>query len=723
MAFNALQQLHKNVLAARVALNWDEQRKLRREEIAALREFGGFGGIKAVLYGPGDENDWIRQNASQQDMRLHPAVLELYHILKETLNEDAYKAIVDSIKRSSLTAYYTPSFVPAALFDALTAQNILPQHFYEPSAGIGVFIDAAIKANPDVQITAVEKDLLTGRILKGVSQTTAAEVQIKGFEETAASEKGKYDLIASNIPFGNLGVFDPAYQNSPIASRIHNYFFAKGLDKLRDGGLLAYLVTEAFLNTPGNETARKHVFTSADFISVSVLPDNLMKDNANVEAPSHLLIVQKNDDKKEFSEEEALLIDITEQENDAGKFPLNAYLARHPELILGDEIAAGTNQYGKPSQTIWMNGDMEDLAKPLQEQIAEGLSIRFNREKWNAINKEIEAIPIANGKLFTFLPEPETKVRTIGSVAQLGLFDAAPTINNDRAQAYLSQSDEAAVEAASARVISTIRTTDHPEHESLVMLTARAKNSGRYVYKLYSNIAEIKLSNKWLSGNALTYELKALSARLKYFGHDYRYEGDGFPINGHPLSVKEANALAKSLLIAEKKQRNFLNPKGLLNPNVVFLKTGNDGFAIWRTPQQKIKLLFTESLDIPIGEANIPALLWKAGKNSLSIFAVQDENINTNSILYHAPFFNVYAEGRVCMGNVAVKIPNDCALENFMTLWQDYFFNSYFSHLFGNHQPIKGNIVQLWQKQVNSGGAFPMECLIANNIPLNKLIA
>ena len=202
----------------------------------------------------------------------------------------------------------------------------------------------------------------------------------------------------------------------------------------------------------------------------------------------------------------------------------------------------------------------------------------------------------------------------------------------------------------------------------------------------------------------------------------YDMDKDGYPINGHPLSVKEANSLAKSLLVAEKKQRNFLNPKGLLNPDVVFFRTGNDGFAIWRTPEQKAKLLFTESLDIPCGDANIPALLWKAGKNSLSIFAVQDVKVNADTLLYHAPFFNVYAEGRVCMGNVAVKIPNDCPLETFMALWQEYFFNSYFSHLFGQHMPVKGNIVQLWKKLINQQEAFPLDCLIPNNISISKLL-
>jgi len=528
MGFNAAKQLRINIDALCLALDWDGKRQFTEQEALTLKHYSGFGGLKAVLFEKGPIEEWQRQNASEADLRLYPLFMELYQALESRLSAENYKRAIDSLQRSSLTAYYTPALLPQALFAALREQNIHPGQFYEPSAGVGVFVAEAFNAFDQLQANVVEKDWLTGKVLQAYlkTQTDNVTIQIKGFEETSPAEKGKYDLIASNIPFGNLSVFDPAYQNSPIASRIHNYFFAKGLDKLRDGGLLAYLVTDAFLNTPGNETARKHVFTNADFISVSVLPDNLMKDNANVEAPSHLLIVQKNDQKKEFSEEEALLIDTIEQENEVGKFPLNAYLARHPELILADELAPGTNQYGKPSQTIWMNGDLEDLAQPLQEQIAEGLATRFNRERWNDVTVVIEPAPTNNAKIFTFLSEPETKVRNIGTVAQLGLFDAVPTINNDRAQAYLTETDEATIDAASARIISTIRTTDHPEHESLVMLAARAKNSGRYVYKLYSNVTEVKFSNKWLSGNTLTYELKALSARLKYFGHDFRYQGD-----------------------------------------------------------------------------------------------------------------------------------------------------------------------------------------------------
>jgi len=220
----------------------------------------------------------------------------------------------------------------------------------------------------------------------------------------------------------------------------------------------------------------------------------------------------------------------------------------------------------------------------------------------------------------------------------------------------------------------------------------------------------------------IIYEKKDSTYQSTPYVESFDMDEQGCPINGHPLSIKEAHALAKSLMVTERKQSNFLNPKGLLSLNIVFLKTGNNGYAIWRTSAQKVRLLFTEDLGIPSGEAHVPALLWKAGKNGIMVYAVTDEHISPNTTLYHAPFFNVYAEGRVCMGNVGVNIPNDCCLETFIALWQEYFFNSYFSHLFGAHLPIKGNIVQLWQHLVASGEPFPLDCLVPNSISVNKLI-
>jgi len=528
MAFNSAQKLRNNIDAIRLALEWDGKQPFTESQTELLASYAGFGGLKAVLFADNSVDEWRNMKISGVDQRLYPLVKDLHRLLEEKLSEKQFKEAVYAMRQSTLTAFYTPPFVPQALYAALREQNIFPAHLYEPSAGAGVFITEAYKAFPEINVTAVEKDLLTGKILTALLDGTDAIVQIKGFEETPATEKGQSSMVVSNIPFGNITVFDPAYQGSRTTEKIHNYFFAKGLDKLADGGLMAYLTTDVFLNNPVNTFARKHLFTSADFISLSILPDNLMKGNANVEAPTHLLVVQKNDQKSDFTETEALLLECAVKHNEHGKYFVNAYADRHQELILGDEIGEGTNQYGMPSQTIWMNGDIEDLREPLQAQIAEGLSARFNYDRWNKIALDISIRPFEpakkdNAKTFTFLPVPESKKSA--SIAQLGLFDAIPQ-NTDRAQAYLDDTDKATIDGATARLISTIRTTDRPDHESLVMLTARSKAASRYLYKLYSNVAEVKFSNKWLSGTALTFELKALSARLKYFGHDYRYEGD-----------------------------------------------------------------------------------------------------------------------------------------------------------------------------------------------------
>jgi PRTRC genetic system protein B len=207
-----------------------------------------------------------------------------------------------------------------------------------------------------------------------------------------------------------------------------------------------------------------------------------------------------------------------------------------------------------------------------------------------------------------------------------------------------------------------------------------------------------------------------------FYIESYDMDSKGCPINGHPLSIPESHKLAKALQVNEKKAQGFLNPKGLMPPNVLTINSSSSGYAVWHTPPQQIKLLFTENLDIPSGIASVPAMVWKAGKNSIQVFAVADYDFSESTPLYHAPFFNVYPDGRVCMGNVRISIPKDCGLEQFMELWQNYFFNSYFSHLFGGHQPVKGNIVQLWQHLTASGEQFPNDVLIPNKYQIKNLL-
>ncbi|MFD0764495.1 helicase-related protein [Mucilaginibacter lutimaris] len=523
MAFNSSKKLADNMAAINIALNYIGQ-ELSPEEIGMLRDYAGFGGIKAVLFPPGTEADWRNYDISQADLKLHPEIMHLHELLSGKLSAADYKRVYSSIINSVATAFYTPEIIPQAIYGALTDQSVFPRRIYEPSAGAGVFVTEALRSFPDIEkISAVEKDLLTGRILSVLSQALSPRinVQIKGLEETGPNEKGMSDLVISNVPFGNFSVHDPAYGGSGITSRIHNYFFAKGLEKLADGGLLAYLVTDGFLNTPSNDAARKYLFTSADLISVAALPANLMKENANVEVGTHLLIVQKNDQKEALTEAEALLIDTIERTGPKGTYHLNAYLDENAGLLLGDELLEDTNAYGQPNLTTWQNGDMQDIADALRSQIAAGISKVFDHEKWQAIRFQFD---LAAGRKFTFLPVPE--VSTEIPTGQLGLFDAVPAEKNNKAASYLDGLDKATVDPATARQISTIRTTVKPAHDSLVMLTARARQNGRYLYKLFSNVAEISVPARWMNGLMLGNELDALSAKLKYFAYNFRYEGD-----------------------------------------------------------------------------------------------------------------------------------------------------------------------------------------------------
>ncbi len=527
MAYNINQKLKDNIAAIRIALAWEEGQELNNADIAILQRYAGFGGIKAILFPDAPKEEWIKLGASEADLRLHEDIVSLHRLLQSNLNENAYKECIHSIKNSVLSAFYTPAFIPQTLFAALKERNIQPHRLYEPSSGAGVFITEAKKAFPRLQtITAVEKDILSGKVLQAICSTLPVtnKVHITGFEESSVADNGQYDFITSNIPFGNFSVYDPAYPDKSISGKIHNYFFAKGLDKLADSGLLAYITTDAFLNNPSNRAAREYLFNRADFISLTVMPDNLMKDTGNTEAPNHLLIVQKNEHKQALSEAEQLLIGTVQKENEYGTYSLNEYIDLHPEIITGNEIKAGTNQYGQAHLQVWQKGALENISEKISALLSAGFNERLNREAFQNAQLFIGIETAGTGKQLTFLPVPENK--NDNSQVQLGLFDTAPAENSNRASAYLDEKDFQFINKHSARLFSTIRPTSQPTHETIVLLAAQTNNGNRYVYKLYSNVEEIRFSQNWMNADTLQAALQALSEELREYNYQFRYEGD-----------------------------------------------------------------------------------------------------------------------------------------------------------------------------------------------------
>lgn len=215
---------------------------------------------------------------------------------------------------------------------------------------------------------------------------------------------------------------------------------------------------------------------------------------------------------------------------------------------------------------------------------------------------------------------------------------------------------------------------------------------------------------------------KSVAEEQDTYVEAYDMDDNGCLMNAHPLSESECAALALSLASSKQLRTDYLQCRGLIPEKVLYTATGINGFALWYTPPQSVPLHFKEQLGIPCALASVPALVWKAGKDEVGVFAIKGgKKPDENTPLYHAPFFNVYSSGKVCMGTVDVDFEGDYFLETFMAEWENNFFNSYFSHAMTGHVPVKGNIVQLWQGLAGSGKKFPENRLIQTKRTLKNL--
>jgi hypothetical protein len=377
MGFNKLQHFQKNIDALRIAFKLEqENRKASVGERLLMMQYSGFGGLKFILnpaQNPIDINHWRKT-----EHELFPLTQELHKLLKEnTIDEKQYRSYVDSMRSSVLTAFYTPPTVINAISTSLKETGINFQKILEPSAGIGSFIESF--AEKDVaQVTAYEKDLLTGKILKQLYPENT--IRVNGFEEIPEREQNSYDIITSNIPFGDTSVFDLSYSRSKdtfkiqAARSIHNYFFLKGTDMLRDGGLLAFITSQGVLNSPNNEIIRNAMMRDNNLVSAIRLPNNLFTDYAGTEVGSDLIILQKNTEKQSLTEAEELFCQsrLTQHNTfDNGLFQDSA-------RIVHTESALKTDPYGKPAFIYLHKDGVEGIAKDLKKMLLEDFSIRLD---------------------------------------------------------------------------------------------------------------------------------------------------------------------------------------------------------------------------------------------------------------------------------------------------------------------------------------------------------
>lgn len=419
MAYNKKAHLKDNIEAIKLAFALErEGRTATPEEQAVLRAYSGFGGIKAVLNPASSLADVARWTKS--DRELFPLVSQLHSVIRSHSKDEAeYKRYFSSLKNSVLTAFYTPQDIVSVLASELGNYGIAPSRFLDPSSGTGVFVDAFQQHSAQQQlseqqsakqqsakqqsseqhsseqqpsrtglspaglsrpeIVCFEKDLLTGKILSHLHPE--AKVEITGFEDSGLRYLNRFDITASNIPFGDVAVFDPSFTKSKslvrqhAAKSLHNYFFLKGLDNIREGGILAFITSQGVLDSPANENIRYQLMQHSHLVSAIRLPNNLFTDGAGTEVGSDLIILQKKSDKTEplTDDEHAFIASSPRPEG----FSTNDYIFRNIPII-HTKACVDTDPYGHPAMVYIHEGGLPGITSQLRSLLRNDFYRRLN---------------------------------------------------------------------------------------------------------------------------------------------------------------------------------------------------------------------------------------------------------------------------------------------------------------------------------------------------------
>jgi N12 class adenine-specific DNA methylase len=383
MPYSKEQHLKDNTRALEVvSILEKEGRTATTAEREQLRKYSGFGGLSFILHDPAKPDAWPKS-----ERNLIPPTRELFSVIRSiSRDEGDYRRNVDSLKSSVLSSFYTPVEIIQAITDALNESTDKPGGFFqnkkilEPSAGTGLFIEPFACKNSE--ITAIEKDLLTGRILQALYPSIhGIFVKVEPFEETGLFYKDYFDVAISNIPFGNFYALDPNFLNSKdlikrdCCRQIHNYFFVKTIELLRHNGLLCFITSSAFLDTPGNKPFREYLMKTADLISAIRLPSNLFKESANTEVSTDLVIVRKNQYKSGITKEEANFIKSVQIED----CHINGLYKNSFQNIIHTSYVKGKNQYGEPAFEFTHSGTTADTGSQLFEKLKPVLKQHFSR--------------------------------------------------------------------------------------------------------------------------------------------------------------------------------------------------------------------------------------------------------------------------------------------------------------------------------------------------------
>ena len=361
------QKFARNIEAIRTLFKLEEEhRGATAEEQQVLSQYVGWGGL-ADAFDPNKEN-WSAE----------------YTQLKELLSKDEYAAA----RASTLNAHYTSPTVIRGIYDAVERMGFRSGNILEPSMGVGNFFGMLPDTMQDSRLYGVELDSITGRIAKKLYPQ--ADITVAGFETT--DRRDFYDLAVGNVPFGQYKVNDKAYNK--LGFSIHNYFFAKAIDQVRPGGVVAF-VTSRYTMDSKDSTARKHMAERADLLGAIRLPNNAFRANAGTDVVSDIIFLQKRDRPIDH-EPDWVQLGKTED-----GFAINQYFADHPEMVLG-VLSTESTQYGREELTV---APLEGIS--LADQLAE--AVQHIEGQYTAAEVDTPDIAEEEAARRTLPADPEVK--------------------------------------------------------------------------------------------------------------------------------------------------------------------------------------------------------------------------------------------------------------------------------------------------------------------------
>ena len=361
------QKFARNIEAIRTLFKLEEEhRGATAEEQQVLSQYVGWGGL-ADAFDPNKEN-WSAE----------------YTQLKELLSEDEYAAA----RASTLNAHYTSPTVIRSIYDTVGRMGFHSGNILKPSMGVGNFFGMLPDTMQDSRLYGVELDSITGRIAKKLYPQ--ADITVAGFETT--DRRDFYDLAVGNVPFGQYKVNDKAYNK--LGFSIHNYFFAKAIDQVRPGGIVAF-VTSRYTMDSKDSTARKHMAERADLLGAIRLPNNAFRANAGTDVVSDIIFLQKRDRPIDH-EPDWVQLGKTED-----GFAINQYFADHPEMVLG-VLSTESTQYGREELTV-APIEVANLA----DQLAE--AVQHIEGQYTEVEVETPDIADAEAERKTLPADPEVK--------------------------------------------------------------------------------------------------------------------------------------------------------------------------------------------------------------------------------------------------------------------------------------------------------------------------